>query len=60
MVNSEYSPNNHMTLEYKHWDTDKNVEMLRLVTDHIKTEKMCKNAVNKLPFVVVCSRLLQE
>ena len=27
-----------------------NPEMLRLVPDHIKTENMCKNAVNKLPY----------
>ena len=26
--------------------------MLRLVLDHLKTEKMCKNAVKKFPFVI--------
>ena len=27
----------------------KNSEMLKFVTDHLKTKKMCKHAVNKLP-----------
>ena len=26
--------------------------MLRLVTDHLKTKRMFKNAVKKLPFVI--------
>ena len=29
----------------------KNPEMLRFVTDHFKTKKMCKHVVKKLPFV---------
>ena len=27
-------------------------EMLRLVPDHLKTKKMCKDAVKKLPFII--------
>ena len=30
----------------------KNSEMLKLVPDHLKTKKMCKHAVKKLPFVI--------
>ena len=26
--------------------------MLRFVPEHLKTEKMCKNAVNKLPLII--------
>ena len=27
-------------------------EMLRFVPDHLKTKKMCKHAVKKLPFII--------
>ena len=27
-------------------------EMLRLIPDHLKTKKMCKDAVKKLPFII--------
>ena len=30
----------------------KNPEMLRFVPDHLKTKTTCKNAVEKLPFVI--------
>ena len=30
----------------------KNPEMLKIVPDHLKTTKMCKHAVKKLPFVI--------
>lgn len=26
--------------------------MLRFVPEHLKTKKMCQNAVNKLPFII--------
>ena len=29
-----------------------NPEMLKFVPDHLKTKKMCKHAVKKLPFVI--------
>ena len=32
----------------------KNPEMLRYILDHLKTKKMCKNAVKKLPFIIRC------
>ena len=31
----------------------KNTLMLKFVSDHLKTKKMCKNAVNNLPFVIM-------
>ena len=36
----------------KYWINNKNPEMLRLVSDHLKTNKMRKNADNKLLFVI--------
>ena len=30
----------------------KNSEMLKFVPDHLKTKKMCKHAVKKIPFVI--------
>ena len=30
----------------------KNLEMFKFVPDHLKTIKMCKHAVEKLPFVI--------
>ena len=30
----------------------KSSEMLKLVSDHLKTKKMCKHAVNKLLFLI--------
>ena len=36
----------------KYWINNKNPEMLRLVSDHPKTNKMRKNADNKLLFVI--------
>ena len=29
----------------------KNIEMLKFVPDHLKTEKICKYAVKKLPYL---------
>ena len=29
----------------------KNLEMLKFVLDHVKTKKMCKNAIKKLPYL---------
>ena len=36
----------------KYWINNKNPEMLRLVSDHLKTNKIRKNADNKLLFVI--------
>ena len=30
----------------------KNSEMLKFIPDHLKTKKMCKNTVKKLPLVI--------
>ena len=30
----------------------KNPDMLKFVPDHIKTKKMCKNKVKKLPYLL--------
>ena len=30
----------------------KSLEMLKLVSDHLKTKRMCKHAVNKLLFLI--------
>ena len=30
----------------------KNRKMLKFVPDHLKTKKMCKQAVKKLPFLI--------
>ena len=30
----------------------KNTEMLKFVSDHLKTKKMCKHAVRKLPYLL--------
>ena len=30
--------------------TKKNSEMLKFVSDHLKTKKMCKHAVKKIPY----------
>ena len=30
----------------------KNSEMLKLIPDHLKTKKMCKHAVKRLPVVI--------
>ena len=36
----------------------KNLEMLKFIPDHPKTKKLCKNAVEKLPYLLrfVCDR----
>ena len=39
MVDSEYSPGNYKTLRISIWRIIKKLEMLRFVTDHLKTEK---------------------
>ena len=30
----------------------KNPDMLKIIPDYLKTKKMCKNVVEKLPFVI--------
>ena len=52
MVNSENSPNNYKTLKVEVGIIIKNPEILKFVLDHLKTKKVCKKAVKKLPFIV--------
>ena len=52
MVDSENSPRNYKTLKISMGTIIKHPESLRFVPDHLKTKKMYKNAVEKLPFVV--------
>ena len=35
--------------ENKYWTVMRNPEMLKRVTDHLRTKKMCKHVVKKLP-----------
>ena len=51
MVVSENSNDNCKTLKISIGTIIKNPEMLTFVPDHLKTKKMCKNAIKKLPFV---------
>ena len=50
MVDSEYSMNIYKTLKKSIGTVMRNPEMLKIVTDHLKTKKMCKYVVKKLPF----------
>ena len=52
MLDSKNNPNNSNTLKISIGTIVKNSEMLRFVTDHLKTKKLCKNSVKKLPFVI--------
>ena len=38
----------------------KNPEVLKLVLDHVKTKKMCKDAVKKLPYRIRLKNKTQE
>ena len=35
-----------------------NPEMLKFVPDHLKTKRMCKHAVKKLPYLIRCVMFL--
>ena len=52
MVDSEYSTNNYKFLKISTRAITKNSKILRLVSDHFKTKRMCKNTVKKLSFVI--------
>ena len=54
MVNREYSTHNYKFSKISTGATMKNPDMLRLVSDHLKTKKMYKNAVKKLLLVIKC------
>ena len=52
MVDSKNNQQNYETLNISIETIIGNSEMLRFVPDHLKTRKICKNVVKKLPFVV--------
>ena len=54
MVDSEYSPDNYKSSKINIGAIIKNPQMLRFVSDHLKTKKMCKHAVNILSFAIRC------
>ena len=52
IVESEYITNNYQSLKISLGAIIKNPEMPIFVPDHLKTKKMCKHAVKKLPLVI--------
>ena len=50
MVDSEYIANICKSLNISIGTVMRNPEMLKFVTDHLKTKKMCKHAVKRLPY----------
>ena len=52
MVDSEYSLGNYKSLKANTGATIKTPQMLKFVSDHLKTKKVCKHEVKKLPFLI--------
>ena len=52
MVDGEYSMDIYKSAKISIRTVMKNPEMLKFVPDHLKTKKMCKHAVEKLPFLI--------
>ena len=52
MVDSEYSTEDYKTPKINIAAIMKKSEMLKFVPNHLKTKKLCKDAVKKLPFVI--------
>ena len=52
MVNNEYSMIIYKSVKVSIGTFIKNPEMLKFVPDPLKTKKMCKHAVKKLPFLI--------
>ena len=52
MVEIENSSDNYSTLKISIGAIIKNSELIKIVPDHLKTKKMCKNAVKKSKFVM--------
>ena len=57
MADSEYNMDIYRSVEISIGAVMRNPEILKFLPDHLKTKKMCKNAVKKLPFVIwyICS-----
>ena len=52
MVDIQYSSEDYMTPKISVEAVMKNPEMLKLISDYLKTKKMCNYAVKKLLFVI--------
>ena len=52
MVDGEYSMDIYKSVKISIGTVMKNPEMLKFVPDHLKTKKMCKHSVEKLPFLI--------
>lgn len=60
MVNTKNNPNNYKTVKISIAAIIKNLEMLKVVPDNLKTKTMCKN--KSLPLItmynkVICNKL---
>ena len=54
MVDREYSTDDYKSSKISIEAIMKNPKMLKIVPYHLKTKKICKDAVKKLPFVIRC------
>ena len=52
MLDSEHSMDIYISVKIDSGTIMKNRDMLKFVSDHLRTKKMCKYAVKKLPFLV--------
>ena len=52
MVDREYSTDDYKSSKISIEAIMKNPKMLKIVPYHLKTKKICKHAVKKLPFVI--------
>ena len=52
MIDGETSPGNYKTFNIT-IAAIKSFEMLKFITDHFKTTKICKKAIKKLPFLIM-------
>ena len=53
MVDSESSSCNYKTYKTSIEEIIRNPKILQIVSDHLKTKKMCRNLVKKLPFIII-------
>ena len=57
MVESEYSTDDYKSPKISIGAIIKNPKMLKFVTDHFKTKKICKHALKKLAVLIKISSL---
>ena len=55
MIDSEYSTNIYKSSNISIGTAMRNPEMLKFVTDHLKTKKMCKHEVKKITLFIKIS-----